>query len=61
MPRKKKPTAHEIVPQSQLSKEGDPYSWKYYYKMSKQQSKDALTQNGELTNALLSPKDAYPL
>lgn len=35
LPKAKKLTAHQIVPQSQLSKEGDPYSWKYYYKKSK--------------------------
>ena len=36
LPKAKKLTAHQIVPQNQLSKEGDPYSWKYYYKKSKE-------------------------
>ena len=59
--RQKKLTAHQIVPQNQISKEGDPYSWKYYYKMSKQQSKDALPSSGaEYSNNLLSPRMFSP-
>jgi len=38
----RKNTPKEKLPTEMISKEGDPYSWKYYYKLSKERKAQRL-------------------